>query len=164
MKGLAFSVLGTILVSVPVFAGVVAPSKASQIFMLRPSGGQGACVSAANLQIDEMVSAGVPQPFLIPPGQVFVIESASFQGNGGGPLSSVSRHHALEVLVVQTNVLAIAGGGAMADANGFVSGGLTVEPGVVIKPGQTLCARLTIGNAFVPPLRVRLQGFLAKDK
>jgi hypothetical protein len=49
------------------------------------------------------------------------------------------------------------------DASGAAAGTFTLEPGIVIKPGASLCASLNVAgtNTIAFP---RLTGFLAKDR
>jgi hypothetical protein len=67
------------------------------------------------------------------------------------------------VLAAAAATPVLAGPLVRTDAAGAAAGDFTLEPGIVIKPGASLCATLNVGgtNTVVFP---RLTGFLAKDK
>ena len=69
----------------------------------------------------------------------------------------------LRLKTASTNNFIVATPAVRSDAAGVVAGSFTLAPGIVIKPGASLCATLNVAgtNTVAFP---RLTGFLAKDK
>jgi len=149
----------------PVLAGPLAPSKPSDIVTLMPNAGDGSN-GACGLQeqrVDAVISGadGSLSPFTIPDKEVLVLtggtwEDVSVSGN-------VNVFLELRLKTASTNNFIVATPAVRSDAAGVVAGSFTLAPGIVIKPGASLCATLNVAgtNTVAFP---RLTGFLAKDK
>ena len=149
----------------PALAGPLAPSKPSDVVTLMPdaSGANGACDLLQEQRVDAVINTadGSISPFTIPDKEVLVLtggtwEKTSVAGNVNVFLELSLRTASTENIIVATPAV-------RSDAAGVAAGAFTLEPGIVIKPGASLCARFNVAgtNSSAFP---RLTGFLAKDK
>jgi hypothetical protein len=160
-------VLATV-VATQVLAGPLAPSKPSDIVTLMPdaSGANGACTTSSQEQrVDAVISSadGSLSPFTIPDKEVLVLTGGTWETVSAAPNVNVLLELRLKTASPGTNNLIVSAPAVRSDAAGIAAGSFTLEPGIVIKPGASLCASLNIGgtNTLAFP---RLTGFLAKDK
>jgi hypothetical protein len=156
----------TAVVLTPALAGPLAPSKPSDIVTLMPdaSGANGACGLATQQQRVEAVINGADgsiSPFTIPDKEVLVLTGGTWEDVTAG--ANVNVFLELSLRTASTNNLLAATPAIRSDAAGFAAGSFTLEPGIVIKPGVSLCASFNVDgtNTLAFP---RLTGFLAKDK
>jgi hypothetical protein len=151
-------------VATPVLAGPLAPTKASDIAILMPDvadGSNGAC-GLKELRVDGIISGadGSVSPFTIPAKEV-VLTGGTWSDTSLGGNVNVFLRLSLETASTNNNIVATTV--VRTDAAGAAAGAFTLEPGIVIKPGASLCATLNVAgiNTVAFP---RLTGFLAKDK
>ena len=156
----------TAVVVTPALAGPLAPSKPSDIVTLMPdgSGANGACGLATQEQrVDAVINGadGSLSPFTIPDKEVLVLTGGTWADVSAG--GNVNVFLELSLKTASTSNLIVATPAVRSDAAGVVAGSFTLEPGIVIKPGASLCASLIVAgtNTLAFP---RLTGFLAKDK
>ncbi len=96
MKRVIIAVCGGLAsFAVPATAGVLAPSKASQVVVLRQSGSGTVCLpKGGGLDVDlRMAADGTNQPFVQPSDQALVITGIDW-GTTGGSSDPASRSHA----------------------------------------------------------------------
>jgi len=155
----------TAVVVTPALAGPLAPSKSSDIVTLMPNGADGsngAC-NSVQLRVDGVINGadGSLSPFTIPDKQVLVLTGGTWEDVSVA--ANVNVFLELILRTASTNNLIVSTPAVRSDAAGVVAGAFTLEPGIVIKPGVSLCASENVAgtNAIVFP---RLTGFLAKDK
>jgi hypothetical protein len=151
----------------PVLAGPLAPSKPSDIVTLVPdaSGANGACGPASQQQrVDAVINGadGSISPFTIPDKEVLVLTGGTWEDTSVAANVNVFLELSLRTATPTSNII-VATPAVRSDAAGVVAGSFTLEPGIVIKPGVSLCASLNVAgtNTIAFP---RLTGFLAKDK
>ena len=102
-------------------------------------------------------------PLVIPDGQVLVITSGSWQQDLLGMLPN--RHTSLHLFLkdgASQNAVLFGSGGVL-DSSGAGSGSFRIEPGIIVRPGQTLCAVFNIGGTDTGGT-VFAYGYLTKDK
>jgi hypothetical protein len=152
-------------VATPVLAGPLAPTKASDIAILMPDvadGSNGAC-GLKELRVDGIISGadGSVSPFTIPAKEVLVLTGGTWSDTSLG--GNVNAFLELRLETASTNNNIVATTAVRTDAAGAAARAFTLEPGIVIKPGASLCATLNVAgiNTVAFP---RLTGFLAKDK
>jgi hypothetical protein len=153
-------------VATQVLAGPLAPSKPSDIVTLMPdaSGANGACGPGTQQQrVDAIINGadGSISPFTIPDKEVLVLTGGTWEDLSAG--ANVNVFLELSLRTANTNNFLAATPAIRSDAAGFAAGSFTLEPGIVIKPGASLCASFNVDgtNTLAFP---RLTGFLAKDK
>jgi hypothetical protein len=149
-----------------VLAGPLAPSKPSDIVTLMPDasdGANGACNSVQQLRVDAVINTadGSLSPFTIPDKEVLVLTGGTWEDTSVG--GNVNVFLELSLKTANTSIIIVATPAVRSDAAGVAAGAFTLEPGIVIKPGASLCASFNVAgtNATAFP---RLTGFLAKDK
>jgi hypothetical protein len=150
----------------PVLAGPLAPSKPSDVVTLMPDaadGSNGACSGLQELRVDGVISStdGSVAPFTIPSKEVLVLTGGSWSDTSLA--ANVNVFLELRLETASTNNQLLVSPAIRSDPAGAAAGSFTLEPGIVIKPGGSLCASLNIDgtSSGVFP---RLTGFLAKDK
>jgi len=138
-------------------AGPLAPTKASDLVTATKSGAAPAC-PVTGLEVDwRLLEDGTIAPFVVPPGQVFVLTGYEFHHNAALPngsqvLGQVSIQTPTAVAFVSsTSVI-------MTDFNGFSH--VQLPSGIAVKPPAKVC--LTAGNPAQSDLT--LHGFLVRDK
>ena len=151
----------------PVLAGPLAPSKPSDIVTLMPdaSGANGACATAPQEQrVDALINTadGSLSPFTIPDKEVLVLTGGTWEDLSAAANVNVFLELSLRT-AAPTSINIVATPAVRSDAAGVAAGSFTLEPGIVIKPGASLCASFNEAgtNTLAFP---RLTGFLAKDK
>jgi hypothetical protein len=166
MRSFGFLVLVLVAVSATsVLAGPLAPSKPSDIVTLMPNasdGSNGAC-GPQQLNVDGIISStdGSVAPFTIPPKAVLVLTGGSWSDISLA--ANVNAFLELRLETASTSNQLLVSPAVRTDSAGTAAGSFTVEPGIVIKPGASLCAHLVVDNASVISFP-RLTGFIAKDK
>lgn len=149
----------------PALAGPLAPSKPSDVVTLMPNasdGSNGSC-NSPELRVDGVIdtSDGSLSPFTIPPKEVLVLTGGTWSDTSVTPNANAFLLLSLRTATTSNNLVATTA--VRSDAAGVAAGAFTLEPGIVIKPGASLCAVLDVAgtDTVVFP---RLTGFLAKDK
>ena len=157
-------VLATALAT-QVLAGPLAPSKPSDVVTLMPNpsdGSNGSC-SSPELRVDGIIDTtdGSLSSFTIPPKEVLVLTGGTWVDTSVTPNANAFLLLSLRTGTTSNNLVATTA--VRSDAAGVAAGAFTLEPGIVIKPGASLCAVLDVAgtDTVVFP---RLTGFLAKDK
>jgi len=150
----------------PVLAGTLAPTKPSDVVTLVPDvsdGSDGACNSAAQLRVDAVINTadGSLSPFTIPDKEVLVLTGGTWADTSVAANVNVFLELSLRTGSKALNILDTPA--VRSDAAGTVAGSFTLEPGIVIKPGPSLCASLIIAGTSSTAFP-HLTGFLAKDK
>jgi hypothetical protein len=128
-----------------------------------PDGGHGPC-GLSRLVINAVINPadGTLSPFVIPPGQVLILTGGTW--SSAGSISPGSSNALLISLVTATTDNSIVLGPAvLASAAGFAAGAFTLQPGIVIRPGASLCVSVQSDGTGVTAFP-RLNGFLAKDR
>jgi hypothetical protein len=150
----------------PVLAGPLAPSKPSDVVTLMPdaSGANGACGPAMQEQrVDALINGadGSLSPFTIPDKEVLVLTGGTWEDVTAA--ANVNVVLELSLKTATTSNLIAATPAVRSDAAGIAAGSFTLEPGIVIKPGASLCASFNVAGTSTLAFP-RLTGFLAKDK
>jgi hypothetical protein len=140
---LALSVSGT-----PAVAGVLQPTKASQLVTLLNGPPSGGCYPMTS----QVQPDGTLAPFTIPPKQVLIVTSGSITVSGNPN---------------QTNFLFFTVGGQVftshsveMDAAGFADATVSIPNGFAVSSGNTIC----LSAAVASTVNGELHGFLAPDK
>ena len=148
-----------------VLAGPLAPSKPSDVVTLMPNlsdGSNGSC-NSPELRVDGVIDStdGSLSPFTIPAKEVLALTGGTWSHKSVTPNANAFLELSLRTGTTSNNLVATTA--VRSDAAGVAAGTFTLEPGIVIKPGASLCAVLDVAgtDAVVFP---RLTGFLAKDK
>ena len=138
-RSIAMAAIAFALVASPAAAGVIGPTKPSQIVVLRVSGNGTTCQAAGGGQeADLQVRAdGSIEPYMPPPGYAFVITGLDW-GAAGNPANEyapvairlTSPHPGSSALVFAS--------GAVADGAGK-SWGSALVPNVSVAPGTSVC-------------------------
>jgi hypothetical protein len=150
--------------SVPVGADL-APKKASQLVTLQPEPifGTAPC-SGIEAPLTRVVQPDLSTaPLVIPDGQVLIVTSGSWQVNLLGMLPD--RHASLQIFLkdgANQNAVLYGSGGVL-DSGGVGTGSFRADPGIVVRPGQTLCAVFEVAGADKGGI-VFAYGYFAKDK
>jgi hypothetical protein len=151
--------------SVPAAAAPLGAKKPSQFVTLEPDPvfGTAPCtgVEAPLTRVLQPDLSTVP--LVIPEGQVLVITSGSWEQNllGTVPNSHSSLRLFLKDGVTQGAVFF--GSGTVLDSNATGSGSFRVDPGFIVRPGQTICAVFSVAGADKGGT-VFAYGYLTKDK
>jgi hypothetical protein len=140
-------------------AAVLGPTRASDLVnVVAFPGFSGVCCSASETAFDITFDAdGERQPFVIPPGKVFVVTGIEWNSFLGTPnrqtlaVLSLSRPTGCDGLFANST--------ALADGAGSAGNTLTVPNGLRIRPGQKLCLFMSNGSLNT----ARATGYLAKD-
>jgi len=130
---------GIVSLAAPAAAVVLAPSRASQVVVLRRSGAGTVCLpKGGGLDVDlQMAPDGSNQPFTQPSDQALVITGidwAATGGTAGQNITAVIRLAGTPItaqLAFETGAVADAAGATIASA---------LVPNVVVAPGLTVCA------------------------
>jgi len=145
-------------------AAPLAPSKPSDVVALMPNAGDGANTPCGldEQRVDGVISPadGSLTPFTIPAKEVLVLTGGTWTGSAGAN-ANASLELTLETGSTKNRI--VSSPAVRTDSAGFAAGSFTLEPGIVIRPGASLCATLDVdgvGTSVFP----RLTGFLAKDK
>lgn len=149
----------------PVRGAPLAPKKPSQLVTLQPDPifGTAPC-SGVESPLTQVVQPDLSTSALvIPPGQVLVIQGGTWQLTSFG--NPPNRDAALRIFIKDgTNQSAVTfGSGAVSDSGGTASGSFRLDPGVVVRPGQTLCSVFDVAGAQKGGV-VIAYGYLTKDK
>ena len=103
-------------------------------------------------------------PLVIPDEQVLVVTSGTWRTASAA--TPANRHLALRLFLkdgTQNQVVVVLGAGTLSDADKEASGSFRLDPGFVVRPGQTICAELA--NSGTPvAVNVVANGYLTKDK
>jgi hypothetical protein len=152
-------------VATQVLAGPLAPSKPSDVVTLMPNvsdGSNGNC-TLPELRVDAVIDGadGSLSSFTIPEKGVLVLTGGTWSDTSLGGNVNAFLQLSLRTATTSNNIVATPV--VRTDAAGIAAGAFNLEPGIVIKPGASLCATLNVAGtqSVVFP---RLTGFLAKDK
>jgi hypothetical protein len=163
----------SILIALAFVAGVITPAgaaplgpkKASELVTLQPNPILGAAPCAGvEAPLDRVVQADLStSQLVIPPGQVLVITGGNWQLAALGVQPNLDT--ALRLYLKDgTNVAAVLyGAGGLTDADGAASGSFRADPGIVVRPGQSICAVLRVGGADKGGF-IFAYGYFTKDK
>lgn len=149
----------------PVHGAPLGPKKPSQLVTLQPDPffGTAPC-SGVESPLTQVLQADLSTSTLvIPPGEVLVIQGGTWQLTAFG--NPASRDASLRIFLKDgTNQNAVMfGSGAVTDSGGRASGSFRLDPGILVRPGQTLCSVFDVagdqkgGTVFA-------YGYLTKDK
>jgi len=154
VTSVAFALLAT-----PAAAGVLAPTRVSQVVVLRASGSGSVCLPmSGGIDLDMEVHAdGTIGPYVPPPGQALVITGIDW-GTENGPVNEytpvvirLAGPHKPAPLAFAT--------GTLSDAAGKTVGSALV-PNVTVAPGVTVC----VGAQGGPLSQVVVHGFHTVNK
>jgi len=168
MKGPTIMTLALMMTVVPAWAGPLAPTKPSELVTIVSDGGftRAPCFDPEAAVGGVLNRDGSTNPLVVPDGQVLVLLGGSWKSIGRVAtgrlfhlLLRLARPEGGEVHLIST------GGGAVSEAAaaGEVSGSFRLEPGLVLAPGTTLCARIQSLD-IIDGVDVSVQGFFTKDK
>ncbi|MBI5505931.1 MAG: hypothetical protein HY899_14130 [Deltaproteobacteria bacterium] len=142
-------------------AAGLGPRKASDLVMITASNTD--CPFGGEAIDLRFAADGTTSALVIPAGQALVVQSVQWRTFG-----IVAYEHIELLLSLQTATgvaTAVAGDGSISDSLGGNAGSIQITPGVIVRPGQTLCTTCT--SAFSSQTVQCLgtaQGFLTKDK
>jgi hypothetical protein len=109
---------------------------------------------------------GSLSPFVIPQGSVLVLTGGTWS-TGGLPAGSAS---ILEIFLTtpSTDRQIVFGPSVLASAttsvDNWAAAAFTLQPGIVVRPGASLCVGLRTDNSQRTFLTLRLFGYITKDK
>jgi hypothetical protein len=136
-RSIAMASVALALIASPAAAGVIGPTRPSQIVVLRVSGQGTNCQGGGGQEADLQVHAdGSIDPYMPPPGYGFVITGIDWgtAGNPGNEYTPIvirlAGAHPASALVFAT--------GAVSDGAGK-SWGSAVVPNVAVAPGVPIC-------------------------
>ena len=137
-RSIAIISMGFALLASPALAGVIGPTRPSQVVTLRVSGAGTACQGQGGGQeVDlQVLPDGNIDPYVPPPGQAFVITGIDWgmAGNTANQYAPIvirlTSPHPPSSLVFAT--------GALSDGAGN-SWGSAIVPNVAVAPGTTMC-------------------------
>lgn len=159
--------LGLLLGSVvPARAAPLAPSKPSQIVTLQPDVliGTPPC-SGVQLGVRQMVNPDLTTaPLTIPDKQVLVVTSGTWRTASAA--TPADRHLSLRLFLkdgTANQAVVVLGAGEVSDVDQRASGSFRLDPGFVVRPGQTICAELAT-NGLPVAVTVIANGYLTKDR
>jgi len=140
-------------------AGVVAPTKASELVTLRPSSAVPNCPDGSiALAMDQRVNSdGTSSAFSIPAGKVLVLTDADWSTCDGMPSANLLVSAQVLSTTSPFDSVYVARLFATASSNGCGGGNANLS-GVAIKSGRTICIRANSSD------QQRLHGFLASDR
>jgi hypothetical protein len=125
------------LIAGPATAGVIGPTKPSQVVVLRVSGSGTACQGGGGQQADLQVHPdGSIDAFTPPPGYGFVITGIDWGSSGNAANSAVPV--AIRIVPPHPGTSLVFATGAIADAAGG-SWGSAVVPNVAVAPNTPIC-------------------------
>lgn len=151
---------------VPARGAPLAPTKPSQIVTLQPDVliGTPPC-SGVQFGVRQMVNPDLTTaPLVIPDKQVLVVTSGTWRTASAA--TPADRHLALRLFLkdgTSNQVVVLLGAGAVSDVDARASGSFRLDPGFVVRPGQTICAELATDGLPVA-VTVIANGYLTKDK
>jgi len=151
---------------VPARGAALAPTKPSQLVTLQPDVfiGTPPCVGV-ELGVRRMVNPDLTTgPLVIPDKQALVVVSGTWEKASAS--MPADRHATLRLFLKDGSggqAAMLLGAGAMSDADKEVSGSFRLDPGFVVRPGQTICAVLDTAGGNVA-VNVIAYGYLTKDK
>jgi len=151
---------------VPARGAPLAPSKPSQIVTLQPDVliGTPPC-TGVQLGVRQMVKPDLTTAALtIPDKQVLVVTSGTWRTASAA--TPADRHLSLRLFLrdaTANQVVVVLGAGELSDADKQVSGSFRLDPGFVVRPGQTICAELAT-NGLPVAVNVVANGYLTKDR
>jgi hypothetical protein len=139
-------------------AGILAPSRASQLVTLQTSGSPAACPGTAGRVAMDTAIAGnaTTSPFSIPPNQVLVVTGVDWRVTGGPAGSTATANLVLDTPSDPNGRALVWSDTAFFDASG-VAGDTAPVAGVVVESGTTLCWGATAGVMDL----LSVHGFLA---
>lgn len=143
------------------------PSKVSQLVTLQPDPffGTPPC-EGLEAPLNRVVQPDLSEaPLTIPDGHVLVLMGGTWEqaAIGNPPDRDVSLRLFLKDGRGGVAALAWVGAAARTDAEGKASGAFRLDPGVVVRPGQTVCAVFDVGLAEKGGAVFGF-GYLAKDE
>jgi hypothetical protein len=138
-RSLALASIAFALVASPAAAGVIGPTKPSQIVVLRVSGGGTNCQGGGGQEADLQVQAdGSIGPYAPPPGYAFVITGLDW-GAAGNPASEYAPAAIRLTNPSHPNSSSLVfASGSIADGQGK-SWGSALVPNVAVAPGTSVC-------------------------
>src|SRR5262249_51667692 len=151
---------------VPARGAPLAPTKPSQIVTLQPEAfiGTPPC-TGTQLGVTRVVNPDLSTgPLVIPDKQVLMLVGGTWRTISVA--TPVDRHLALRLFLkdgMGHQAVVLLGAGAVSDADKHASGSFRLDPGVVVRPGQTICAELASENDTVA-VTVVANGYFTKDK
>jgi hypothetical protein len=167
VSGVGFAAFCYLISVGAVSAGVLTPSKASQLVTLWTALGTPGCGGGGNRYLinTQTLSDGTFAPFAVPPGQVLILKggdvTVSWVGPGitAGAILNLSIGDASPTPVSDFDGVQLMSGG-----NPLARATLSFGDGVAIKSGKVPCYQL--GGVNSPPTlnNLFLYGFLAPDK
>lgn len=159
--GISFAILMT-LAGVAHAAGL-APRKASDVVMLVASNND--CPFDGEAVDHSAAADGTTGPFTIPEGQALVIQSVQWRVFTTAAQGDQHIEIQLSLQTPTSSTLVAGGAGSISDSGGGNAGSLQLTPGLVVRPGQTLCTycKSSSTSATVQCLSTA-QGFLTKNK
>ena len=167
---LAVLVLGGFTVVAASPSSGFAQSDPSQFVTLTSSGASTGPCAVSQLVVDSMVNPadGALVPFVIPPRKLLVLTGGTW--SVGPPFSPpLDPNSAVNLQVFLTSdgspeTGIILGPSVLASGKGVAAGAFTLQPGIVIKPGASMCVNFRHDNTQLAFLGFRLHGYLAQDK
>ena len=151
---------------VPARGAPLAPSKPSQIVTLQPDAliGTAPC-TGIQLGVRQMVNPHLTTaPLTIPDKQVLVVTSGTWRTASAA--TPADRHLSLRLFlkdVTANQAAVLLGAGEVSDVDQHASGSFRLDPGFVVRPGQTICAELAT-NGLPVAVAVIANGYLTKDR
>ncbi len=174
MTAASFATISLALAVTAAYAGVLAPSRPSEIVMVASDNslvlGNNPCPDPQRpvrliWNPDAATGAGGVASLTIPPGQVLVLTSGSWRDAGNlFPLQPNRSYHPQLYFRSGGDALRVfSGAGAVTDEFGGVADSFDFGPGLVVRAGTTVCAVLGYKDGLGAGV-VHLNGFFAKDK
>lgn len=145
-------------------ANLLGPTRPSQVVTVMATGyaGQNGHCTGQQLRVNGIINGnGSVTPFAIPEGKVFVLTGGTWSTSW--PDANVNAALQLSIRSPTVNAVVVSSPSVRTDSAGYASGSFSIAPGMVIKPGVSLCA-LVVANEEEFWAFPRLSGFLAKDK
>jgi len=103
-------------------------------------------------------------PLTIPDKQVLVVTGGTWRTASAA--TPADRHLSLRLFLrdaTANQIVVVLGAGELSDADKQVSGSFRLDPGFVVRPGQTICAELAT-NGLPVAVAVIANGYLTKDR